>query len=291
MHPLAAPLFALLVPLAASAAQAIVAQPSGLSSPGRVVDFGSGQFANGTPITTQFAGLTIAHASYFTTGASNNLAGGFLTNDFSGPPNRLSIRFAQSISDVSFVYHQIGTQNPSVIRALLQGVTVDSFSILWNATSPNNFFGFEQTAMDEIQIDFDGDFNLDTLAFTAIGGAACHYYNGTNVNPAGFGCLTGPVLGGIWQSSVFTTPSTVLTALVHSPAGFAPPVRLFGGELLLSPALPWIAVTGGSTYSVPIPADPSWVGASLHFQAVRLELVGGGLAFVPMNATQIVIGL
>jgi hypothetical protein len=291
MHHLTlASLLAVALPIATADCQHIIAQPAGLASPARVVDFGASLFPNWTPITTQFAGLSIAHARYFTNNY-NNLVGGFLTNDPVGLPNTLTIRFAQPISDVSFVYHQIGQQNPSVFRAVLQGVTMDSFAMLWNQTQPNNFFGFQQTVMDELQIDFDGDFNLDTLAFNPIGGASCNAFNGTNVNPAGFGCTSLPVLGGTWQASVFNTPSTLLTALVYAEGGFGAPIPLFGGELLLDPSAPWIAFAGTTNYSLAIPADPFWVGTTLHFQAVRLEAVGSALTFVPLNALQVIVGI
>jgi hypothetical protein len=291
MHHFAVSLVALAVPLAALPAQAIIAQTSGLVAPARLIDFGSGLYPNFTPVTTQFAGLTVTHARYFTTGVSNNLVGGFLTNDFTGLPNTLRIQFAQPISDVSFVYHQIGQQNPSVMRAMLQNVTMDSFSILWNQSQPNNWFGFTQTAMDELQIDFDADFNLDTLAFNPIGGASCNPFNGTNVNPAGFGCVTLPVLGTTWQGSVATAANTLLTALVYAPAGLGTPVPLFGGELLVDPSLPFIAFTGTTSYSLAIPPQSSWVGTSLVFQAVRLDLVGSSPMFVPLNAMQLIVGL
>src|SRR5204863_452157 len=87
--------------------------------------------------------------------AGDAVVGGFLGNDIAaGPPDTLSVHFAQSVSDVSFVYHQVGTQTPSTFRAKLQGTTVDSFTILWNETQPNNFFGFAKTALDEVEIDF-----------------------------------------------------------------------------------------------------------------------------------------
>ena len=150
---------------APSYAQAIIAQPSGLASPQHVIDFGANLYPNFTPVTTQFAGITLTHTRYFTTGVSNNLVGGFLTNDGSGLPNTLKIQFASPIHDLSFVYHQIGMSIPSNFRAMLAGVTVDSFSLLWNQNQSNNYFGFTNVVFDELQIDFDVDFNLDTLAF------------------------------------------------------------------------------------------------------------------------------
>ncbi len=145
--------------------QAIIAQSSGLTSPDHVIDFGANLFPNFTPITTQIPGITVTHASYFTTGVANNLFGGFLTNDFSGLPNTLKIKFASPISDLSFVYHQISTAGPSTFRAMLGPVVVDSFSNLSNQTQPNNYFGFTNIFFDELQLDFQSDFNVDTLAF------------------------------------------------------------------------------------------------------------------------------
>lgn len=285
-------LFALVAPLASTSAQAIVAQPSGLEFPARLIDFGASLYPNGTQLSTQFAGLLITHASYFTAAVpNNNVAGGFLGNDASaGPPNTLSIRFAHSISDISFVYHQIGA-GTSVIRARLLGNTVDSFSIAWNETLPNNFFGFLETALDELQIDFAGDFRLDSLAFNPVAGAACYYYNGTNVNPAGFGCVTGPVLGETWHGAIYNTPNTLLTAIVFAPAGLGTPVPLFGGELLLNTAQPLIAFTGTTDYFFAIPPASSWAGTTLALQGVRLDLIGGSPTFVPLNAIVLWLGL
>ena len=182
--------------LSTATAQAIIAQLSGLATPGQIITFGANLYPNFTPVTTEFGGITVTHARYFTTGVSNNLVGGFLTNDFAvGPPNTLRIQFVSPITDVSFVYHQIGTTAPSVIRAVFQGVTMDSFSGTWNQTQPNNYFGFQNTVLDELQIDFVGDFNVDTLAFSPGFSASCNFYNGSNINPPAFSCLTLPTLG------------------------------------------------------------------------------------------------
>jgi hypothetical protein len=171
-----AAVFVLLGPAMSGHAQAIIAQPSGLSNPDHVIDFGANLYPNFTPITTQFAGITVAHASYFTTGTSNNLVGGFLTNNFSsGPPDTLKIKFATPIRDLSFVYHQVGQSGPSNFRAMLGVTVVDSFSLLWNQSSPNNYFGFTNIFFDELQIDFVNDYNLDTLAFDDAGSPTTVY--------------------------------------------------------------------------------------------------------------------
>lgn len=82
----------LLAALAAAAlaaspvAQTIVAAASGIAGSTHVIDFGSGVYRNFTTVVTEFEGITISHARYYTTDISNNLVGGFLTNDFSGTP-------------------------------------------------------------------------------------------------------------------------------------------------------------------------------------------------------------
>ena len=168
--------------------QAIIAQSSGLTNPDHVIDFGANLYPNFTVITNQFAGILVTHARYFTTGTSNNLQGGFLTNDFSGPPDTLTIKFATPISDLSFVYHQIGTWTPSTFRAMLGVTIVDSFSNLSDQTQPNNYFGFTNIVFDELQLDFVADFNVDTLAFNdASQGPQAYCTSGTTTN----GCSPG----------------------------------------------------------------------------------------------------
>ena len=284
-------ILAALSSLGTAAAQAIIAQNSGLMNPGQTITFGANVLPNFTPVTNQFAGITVSHASYYTTSVVNNLVGGFLTNSFSGPPDTLSIQFASPITDLSFVYHQISTAAPSVIRALLQGVTVDSFSGTWNQTQPNNYFGFTNTVFDELQIDFVSDFNLDTLAFNGLSGANCIFHNGTGVNPPAFTCVTLPVLGTTWQGVVATNGNTLLTFLVYAPGGLMPPVPLFGGELLIQVAPAPVALASAGSYSIVIPPASSWTGTVLTFQGLRLDLIGGTPTFVLLNAMDLVVGL
>jgi hypothetical protein len=277
---------------AESSAQHIVAANQGLLAPAIVETFGANLLPNFAPVSTQFSGLTITHAAYFTTGISDNLVGGFLTNNFAaGAPYTLRIQFATPITDVSFVYHQIGGGN-STIRAVLGGVTVDSFSGSWNQSQPNNWFGFMNTVCDEIQIDFQADFNVDTLAYNPAGAtpASCQMWNGNGINPTAFTCTTLPVLGTTWQGAVATTPNTLLTALFFAPGGVAAPLPLFGGELLVSLAPSPVGFVGGPNFAFPVPSSPTWAGTVLVFQGLRLENSAAGLAFELLNAQQLVVG-
>ncbi|MFO1077874.1 MAG: hypothetical protein U1E73_09135 [Planctomycetota bacterium] len=289
-NPFALFVTALATLVAPAAAQQIVAQSSGIPSPSYVIDFGANLYPNFTPITTQFAGITVTHSRYFTTGTSNNLVGGFLTNDPIGPPNTMTVHFASPITGLSFVYHQIATNGPSTIRAMLQGVTVSSFSGTWNQYQTNNYFGFQNLLFDELQIDFQADFNLDTLAVVDQG-AACTTANGTGVNPANFTCAALPVLGGTWVGQIATNPNTVLTMLGYAPAGLATPTPLFGGELLLQQSPPPIGLFGFGTYSISIPAASSWIGTTLVFQGFELRSVGPGTNIIPLNANVLRLGL
>ena len=278
---------------AVATAQPIIAQTAGLANPAQVFDFGANLFPNFTPISTEFAGITVAHARYFTTGTSNNLVGGFLTNDPATPgPNTLRVQFSAPITDVSFVYHQIAT-GTSVIRAMLGGVVIDSFAGSWNQTQPNNYFGFANTALDEIQIDFQNDFNIDTIAISPSlpGAAACVTYNGTGTNADAFTCQTLPILGTTWQASIAPGPNTVLTAIAYAPGGTSTPIPLFGGELLIQPSpAPTLFASPGS-YSLAIPSQTSWIGTTLTFQGLRINLVGGALALEPLNAIDAIVGM
>jgi hypothetical protein len=285
-----AALAALCVPATLSAQQ-IIAATSGLPNPTTVYDFGANLLPNFTPVSTQFPGLTITHANYFTTGTSNNLVGGFLTNDFSGQPNTLRIQFSHAMTDCSFVYHQIATSAPSTIRILLQNTVMDSFSGTWNQYQPNNYFGFQNTAFDEIQIDFVIDFNFDTLAVVDPSGAHCVFHNGNGINPPDFTCATMPVLGTTWQGLVTGNPNTILTFLGFAPGGLAAPSPLAGGELLISTSPGPIAWAGFGSYALAIPAAPGWAGTVLTIQGFRVDLVGPTTRFVPLNALDLVLGL
>lgn len=283
-------LVGLLLASAPVSAQAIIAQNSGLANPTQVFDFGAGVLPNFAPVSTQFAGLTIANAAYFTTGYSNNLVGGFLTRDSASPMTSLRIQFAQPVVDASFVFHQVAIGTTTTMRALAQGVEVASFSGSWNQAQPNNHFGFANTYLDELRIDFVSDFNFDTLAVRAAGGAACLFRNGSGVNPAGFSCTTLPRLGTQWQGAVATNAGTLASVFAYGAGGFGAPLPLFGGELLLSPLAPLQTFSGFDSFGFPIPASPGLIGLSLPFQAARLDLVGGAPTIVLLNGLELIVG-
>ncbi len=270
-------------------AQAIIAQSSGLPNPQHVIDFGANLYANFTPITTQFTGITVTHSRYFTTGVSNNLVGGFLTNDFSGAPDTLTIRFASPLTDLSFVYHQIATNRPSNFRAMLGTTVVDSFSHLGNQTSPNNYYGFTNILFDELQIDFVADFNLDTLALNGLG-ALCNFRNGTGINPPDYRCVTLPVLGTNWLSTIATNPNTLAAYVAVGLAGPHPGLPLFGYELLLDPAVAPVLIPTAGTLSLAIPSGSSWRGLAIPTQGIRVDSVGPTVRVVLLNALDLVLG-
>jgi hypothetical protein len=280
----------LLVASSPLVAQAYIAQNSGIPNPNQVETFGANLLANFAPVSTQFAGLTIFHAAYFTTGVSNNLVGGFLTNNFSaGLPNTLRIQFAQTISDVSFVYHQISTSQPSVFRAMLAGSPVFTYSYLWNQTASNNYFGFTNLAFDEVQIDFVSDFNLDTLAYRYAAGS-CTIRNGSNVNPIGYVCVTTPSIGTNWQANIAPNANTLTTFLAVGPGGPHPGFPFGAGEVLIQLVPMPILFEGPGAYSFAVPNDPGLLGLQAATQGIRIDLVGPTQAIVLLNAIDLVIG-
>lgn len=286
---LLAGLAALLIPTAPLSAQAIIAQNSGLTSPDHIITFGANLYPNFTPVTTQFTGIVLTHCKYFTTGVSNNLVGGFLTNDFSGLPNTLSIVFAAPIKDLSFVYHQISTAQPSNFRAMLGGVVVDSFSNLSNQSQPNNYFGFTNILFDELQLDFVADFNVDTLAYNDAA-ASCTIRNGAGINPVDYVCVTTPVIGTNWQCTIGTNANTLTTIVALAPGGPHPGLPFLNGEILVQLTPFPILVEGVGFFSFAIPSDNGLIGLPVATQGVRVDSVGPTQAVILLNAIDLVLG-
>ncbi len=197
--------------------------------------------------------------------------------------------FANPISDLSFVYHQIGTWQPSVFRAMLGTTVVDSFSNLSNQTQPNNYFGFTNIQFDELQIDFVADFNVDTLAFNDAG-ATCRSRNGTGVNPQDFTCTTRPILGQNWLSQIATNPNTIAAFIAFAPGGPHPGFPLLGGEVLVQINPAPVLLGGAGAFSVAIPNGSMWLGYAVATQGLRLDVSGPTQTFVLLNALDLVLG-
>ena len=252
-----------------------------------MIDFGSNVLPNFTPVTTQFPGVTISHASYFTTGSINGISGGFLTNNYAaGQPNTLSIRFAAPISAVSFVYHQVGASRATVYRAMLSGVTVWSFSELSNQNQTNNRFGFTGLVFDEVQLDFDTDFNLDTITYNDLGAACATMRNAVVPNPAAYTTTQRPVVGGPWQAQIATATGTIGTYVAFAFGGQDPgTVTPFGRQLVQPFPSPLVVAVPGNV-SVAIPNRPEWLGYAFTTQGIRLDPAG----IVLLNAIDLIAG-
>lgn len=279
--------FACLASSAAVVAQAIRAQATGLVNPQHVIDFGSNVLPNFTPVTTQFPGVTISHASYFTTGNINGLSGGFLTNySAAGQPNTLSIRFAAPVSAVSFVYHQVGISRATVYRAMLSGVTVWSFYELSNQSQTNNRFGFTGLVFDEVQLDFDTDFNLDTVAYNDLGAACATQRNAAVPNPAAYTTSQRPLVGATWLAQIAATTGTIGTYVAFAFGGQDPGSATPFGRQLVQPFPSPLVVAVPGTVSVAIPNRPEWLGYGFTTQGIRLDASG----IVLLNAIDLIAG-
>jgi hypothetical protein len=255
-------LAALIFPASTALGGQIIAQNSGLAGTDHLIDFGANVYPNFTVITTEFPPLTVAHARYYTTGSVNNINGGFLTNDFSGSPDTLSITFATPISDLSFVYHQINSSQPSVFRALLGGVLVDSFSNTSDQFQSNNYFGFTDLHFDELQLDFVSDFNVDEFAFndsnSSAPGVPYCFGDGSGIScpcsalgSAGEGCLNTSGAGALLSASGSASLSSDTFALnISGVPGAKPGLVLRGNNQVAVPAGDGIlCTTGGSQRS------------------------------------------
>lgn len=251
----ASTLLLIVAPATTASAGQIIAQLNGLTGTDHLIDFGANLYPNFTDITTEFPGITCSHTRYFTTGSVNNMVGGFLTNDFSGSPYTMSVKFDSAIEDLSFAYHQIGTGQSSVFRALLGGVPVDSFSYPASQTAPNNYFGFTGLLFDELQIDFVSDFNIDSLAYNDPGSGlsgtpGCDGSSGVcpcvAVGAVDQGCPnSASANGGRLVGS--GTPSVVgdTFALSVSECALSKPGLVLSGTADLSPGLNTIADSAG----------------------------------------------
>ena len=162
-------------------------------------------------------------------------------------------------------------------------------------------FGVSQGTFDFILADI-GNFRLSVEAMTgdevqALDNvrlippivAACNLRNGNGINPIDYLCVTTPVLGSPWQSSIATPFGTSATIVALAPGGAAtgPGNPLGTGELLISLFPAPILNIGVGNHSMPVPLDPSLAGLTLATQGFRLMST---LTVDALNAQDLFLG-
>jgi hypothetical protein len=102
------------------------------------------------------------------------------------------------------------------------------------------------------------------------------------------------VLGSNWTPSIATAPSvgtsTLATIVGIGLGGPTSGVAALGGELLILPN--YLASQALGAHSIPVPSDPTLEGVAVFTQGLRIEQTGGGgIAYVPTNALDLILGL
>ncbi len=120
--------------------------------------------------------------------------------------------------------------------------------------------------------------------------ATCVVRTGSGTNPSGYACVTNPVVGTTWRSSIPTTPTTVGTWIALSTTAIGGLPTAFG-ELLIAAAPAPVMIAGNGSHAVPIPTLASLVGASLSTQGVRVDAPAGTPVVALLNAVDLVLGL
>ncbi len=183
--------------------------------------------------------------------------------------------------DVSAILDGAGPGQGKLLR-FPQGIVADEAGNVYvSASSSDNAFVFARSAM-----------------------ASCTVRTGSGINPLGFDCVTNPVVGTTWESTIDLTPTigsmAQFTAVVTGLGGPASGVFVMGGqELLVSPPLVTdTSVTG--VHSIDVPFDASLIGVPVFTQGMRFESVllmtPSGVSMtgerpVLLNALDLVLGL
>ena len=150
-----------------------------------------------------------------------------------------------------------------------------------------NSFAFDPASGDMLVLQTPAGGPL--VRITSSPSASCTFRNGSGINPTGFNCTSGPVLGASWDSTIATTGSTSSTLLGLS--GTPGQLPFLGGEILIGLVPPPTFLPGVGAHSVPIPSAPVFMGASLFTQGFRVDAPGGIPALVLLNAQDLVLGM
>ena len=153
-------------------ADPIIYSSAGLSNFAQVITFEEAALSQNEPVTNQFAAFGVTFSGAFANpdprsypNLSDNRIGNFIPNTFARP---FSISFAGVQNQAAFAL--VTAPGISTITSFLNGVPVETFSVTTDGTAANNFFGFQNSAFNQIQISvasFDQALLLDNLQSTS----------------------------------------------------------------------------------------------------------------------------
>lgn len=119
--------------------------------------------------------------------------------------------------------------------------------------------------------------------------ARCAFRNGHGINPIGYGCVSSPVLGSVWQTSIAMPPGALASMVA---IGLFPELGLpfDGGEILIGLLPTPLLLVGTGTHAVTIPNQVALLGTLVPTQDFRLDSSPSGNRLVPLNAQDLVLG-
>jgi hypothetical protein len=160
-------------------ADPIMNSPTGLASPTTTITFSEVVLANGTPLTNQYSAFGVTFSGLFYNPQPTLVAPNISPPDagnFSAPgvppvnlTNPFSFFFASPRSAAAFaMVTNLGT---ATFEARLVGGTVEMFSAPTDVGPPNDFYGFQNSAFDEIRMTVTTNNNAALIDNIQIGAA------------------------------------------------------------------------------------------------------------------------
>lgn len=165
---------AVLLMFAGAAVATPISNSTGLSNPGRIIDFNSNGLAQNAPLDNAYANQGITFSNLFQdssySGSFPNTSGGDAINFGQGTYPPFTISFAQAVNEAAFVLVTNGSSTPSVIESYLNGALVETASVFSSTSNTNDYFGFSNSLFDEIKVTPETAVNgaalIDNLQFT-----------------------------------------------------------------------------------------------------------------------------
>lgn len=151
-------------------ADPLISSNIGLSNSHQTITFEEAALSQNQPVTNQFVAFGVTFSGAFANpdtalvpNFSGNRIGNFIPSTFARP---FFVNFTDVQSQAAFAL--VTAPGISTITSFLNGVPVETFSVATDGTSANNFFGFQNSAFNQIQISvasFDQALLLDNLQF------------------------------------------------------------------------------------------------------------------------------